>query len=1140
MDGLLNIGVIQPSSSEWASPPVLIRKKDGKVRWCIDYCALNNATIKDAFPLPNISECLDVLGDTMFFSTLDMSSGYYQIPIREEDRDKTAFLTKYGLFEHCRMPFGLCNAPATFQRAMMLVLKGLTWKEVLAYLDDIMILGKSFEDHLNNIIEVFKRFRDRNLKLRAKKCLLFQTEVGFLGKRVSKSGIAVNPDSMETIQNWPIPTDVKEVQRILGMANYHRAHIKDFSHIASPLHGLTKKGVKFEWTNEHQVAFDLLKKALLSSPVLSFPRNSGEPFILDTDASGVAIGAELLQVQDGQEKVISYGSYSLTPAQRNYCTTRKELLAMVRFTRQFRHYLLGRQFYVRTDHNCMTWLMGFKYPTGLLARWLEELSQFDMVVIHRKGIDHGNADALSRIPDKLEYCNFYSPEKALEELPCFPGCKFCERAYRQWSRFGIEVDDVIPLSLSKVPSYQSVRSVRHMLGSEETCDGKGLGETVRPVRRVLGCESPQESLGHSEWIPLPFVRPLALSETQDDDGVHLDRVHTLADIRSAQLKDPDIRDLLIWTESGQQPTQAELQLSSPAVKHFWRSFSLLSVAGGVLYYRWVSELSERLLLIVPDGLKAEVLRLSHDIKLTGHPGVARTLFCLRERYIWYGLRKDCEIYVRACPRCSREKKASKAARGALGVYHAGAPMERLHIDILGPFPKSSKGNRYILMVICQFTKWLEAYPIADQTAEQVAKVVVDNFISRFGIPTMIHTDQGANFTSALFHSVCDLLEIVKTRTSPYRPCSNGQVERYNRTLLQLIRCHLKSSDKWDEDLPLLTSAIRSLPNRQTGFSPNFLMLGREVTHLADLLVPESGSVGDERLGYAENLRSRLRKAHALVREHLQVSQKRQKDQYDLQLRQTKYQLGDVVLRRNDSSKKGHSNKLKPSWKGPFLIVEVLSLVLFRVRGPRKTKILHHDLIKKCHDVELPMWLRWARHKVEEGCLQADSGGDVPWGLNWLFREDPVMTGFDSLNQGSESVVSQAEVAEDDPAVAGSSLELSQEAEVAEDDPAVAGSSVDIKYTWVQCENPHCLKWRKITLEEEGRLGEEPWYCSLNQDLKFSSCDKEEEECESWLDNLEREGLKYNIKDSARTNNQTDVAITRHGRKTKKPARYCEH
>ena len=167
-------------------------------------------TINDAFPLSNISECFDVVRDTMFSSTLDMSSGYYQIPIKEEDRDKMAFLTKYGLFEQCRMHFGLCNAPATFQQAMMLILKGLTWKEVLAYLDDIMILGKSFDDHLNNIIEVLKRFKDRNLKLKAKKCSLFQTEVYFLEKRVSKSGIPVNPESKETIQNWQSEGSTKD------------------------------------------------------------------------------------------------------------------------------------------------------------------------------------------------------------------------------------------------------------------------------------------------------------------------------------------------------------------------------------------------------------------------------------------------------------------------------------------------------------------------------------------------------------------------------------------------------------------------------------------------------------------------------------------------------------------------------------------------------------------------------------------------------------------------------------------------------------------------------------------------------------------------------------------------------------------
>ena len=238
------------------------------------------------------------------------------------------------------MPFGLCNAPATFQRAMSLVLRGLTWNEVLAYLDDIILVGRSFEDHLQTLIKVFQRFRQHNLKLKAKKCHLFQRKVVFLGKLVSDQGISANPENVASVLKWPAPTTVKEVQQFLGVINYHRAHIKKFSEICRPLFAIIKKDADFEWETDHKVAFETLKTALTSSPVLAFPRINDEPFILDTDASEAAIGAELLQVQDGEERVIPYGSYALTPSQRNYCVTRKELLAIVRFTRQFRHYLL--------------------------------------------------------------------------------------------------------------------------------------------------------------------------------------------------------------------------------------------------------------------------------------------------------------------------------------------------------------------------------------------------------------------------------------------------------------------------------------------------------------------------------------------------------------------------------------------------------------------------------------------------------------------------------------------------------------------------------------------------------------------------------------------------------------------------------
>ena len=414
---MLETGVITESSSDWASAPVLVRKKDGSVRYCVDYRSLNKKTVKDLFPLPSISQCLDQLSGNMYFSTLDMASGYWQIEVDPKDRHKTAFITKFGLFEHQRMAFGLCNAPATFQRVIQFVLRGLTWTKLLSYLDDVIILGNDFEDHLSNLEMTLTRFRKYNLKLKPKKCSLFQTETLFLGRIVSAGGVAVNPENVRKVRDWPVPKSVKDVERFLGFLNYHREHIRDYASSTQILYKFTGSKAKFSWGESEQSAFDSLKEILTSAPILAYP-NPSDTFVLDTDASEYAIGAVLSQLQDGKERVICYGSYVLSPEQRKYCVTRKELLAVVRFTRQYRHYLLGREFLLRTDHNSLTWLLRFKYLEGQLARWLEELSQFHMTVLHRPGIKHGNADGLSRIPDEYDFCDCYRAGSELSTLPC--------------------------------------------------------------------------------------------------------------------------------------------------------------------------------------------------------------------------------------------------------------------------------------------------------------------------------------------------------------------------------------------------------------------------------------------------------------------------------------------------------------------------------------------------------------------------------------------------------------------------------------------------------------------------------------------------------------------------------------------------
>ena len=308
LEQMLERGVIEPSASPWASPVVLLQKKDGSTRFCIDYRKVNDATKKDAYPLPRIDATLGTLNGSQWFTTLDLLSGYWQVKICEADRPKTtAFCTTKGLFQFRVMLFGLCNAPATFQRLMDLVLAGLQWSECLVYLDDVIVLGRSFEEHLCSIRSIFERFRQSGLRLKLSKCHFFQQQVKYLGHIISREGIATDPAKTEKVSKWPTPMSKNETQQFLGLVSYYRRFVKDFAHIARPLHPLTERNASFIWTDECQAAFHELRKRLYSMPVLAYPDFS-RSFILDTDASNVGIGAVLSQVdKDGQERVIATG-----------------------------------------------------------------------------------------------------------------------------------------------------------------------------------------------------------------------------------------------------------------------------------------------------------------------------------------------------------------------------------------------------------------------------------------------------------------------------------------------------------------------------------------------------------------------------------------------------------------------------------------------------------------------------------------------------------------------------------------------------------------------------------------------------------------------------------------------------------------
>ena len=455
--------LIREGRGAWSSPVVLVKKKDGSWRFCVDYRRLNEVTSKDAYPLPRIDDSLDALGGSQLFSTLDLTSGYWQVELEESAKEKAAFVTRSGLWEWEVLPFGLTSAPSTFERLMETVLRGLHWKTLLIYLDDIIVFSKDLDTHLERLGEVFNRLAQAGLKLKPSKCTLFNKRVQYLGHVVSDQGVETDESKVQTVRDWPVPRHKSDVRAFLGTCGYYRRFISNYSEISRPLTQLSSTHAQFHWDDSCQHAFETLKQCLMSAPILAYPDYT-LPFVLDTDASDVGCGAVLSQSQNKQERVIAYYSKMFSSEEANYCVTRKELLAIVKALKHFRPQLYGRRFTVRTDHASLVWLLRNPNPTGQLARWIETLSEYDFELIHRKGLKHSNADGLSR-----------------------QQCLDCQQCARLLPKEACLVKSVQPTSSLAVAQLQDLQlgPIYQAVRDGQTCDAKLLSKETQTLADML-------------------------------------------------------------------------------------------------------------------------------------------------------------------------------------------------------------------------------------------------------------------------------------------------------------------------------------------------------------------------------------------------------------------------------------------------------------------------------------------------------------------------------------------------------------------------------------------------------------------------------------------------------------------------------
>ena len=803
---MLDAGVIQPSKSPWSNAVVLVRKKDGRLRFCIDFRRLNSRTEPDSYALPRINEALDELRGMAHFSCLDLISGFWQIPMSAGSRPYTAFTVgNLGFFECLRMPFGLTNAPATFQRCMEEAMGDLNLKICMIYLDDLICYSKTEDEHLDRLRQIFERLRASGLKLKPEKCKFFQSEITYLGHRVSKEGIHPSAENIEAIKKMKVPTTYTEIRSFVNMVGAYRRFIRNFSIIAAPLYehlrgeNAKKKSESLTLSPEAVEAHRKLIDAVTTAPVL-VPADFDKPFRLETDASHKGLGAVLSQKQDSDNKYhpISFGSACLKGSQRNYHSSKLEFFALFwAVTRQFKDYLYWSTFSVRTDNNPLTYINTTAKLDAVGHRWVSELANYRFSLEYVRGKENVVADCLSRnLPDDDDDDTQSKIDTQTADQASTP-----------------ENSDLTALSEEEVKETLCVKD----LGSDERL------EVHDPflVQLRMSIERDEEYLGQ-------------LAKTQ------LTPMHVV-DWVAAQQEDPLIRGIHDWLKRGKKEKLSDSlgpELSrTPEGKECVRNHSRFRLHKGLVYFftlpriqqdneHYIEALDARRAFFVPPEQRNNALRGCHD--MMGHQGRDRTLSLLRERFWWPGMAAQMQEKLRKCERCRVHK--AKASTEELHPIVATAPLDLVHVDYTtietDMEPNKSPKVVNVLVIQDHFTKYLMVRVTPDQTAKTTARFLWEEFFSVFSPPRRLISDQGKTFTSKVVTELCNLLGIEKLTTTAYHPEGNGQVERANQTIFRMIGTLTKDEKAdWPRHLASLTFAYNSTRSAITGYSPHYLMFG---------------------------------------------------------------------------------------------------------------------------------------------------------------------------------------------------------------------------------------------------------------------------------------------------------------------------
>lgn len=795
-ENMMSQGLCRPSKSSWSSPLHIVPKKNGDLRVCGDYRRLNSVTKPDRYPIPRIKDFTYQLAGKQVFSTIDLNRAYAQLPVREEDIEKTAIITPFGLYEFPRMCPGLKNAGQTFQRFIHEVLRGLDF--VYPFVDDLLLAAEDEDSARKNLRIVLERLEEYGITINPAKCVFAKRELTFLGYYVSPEGIKPPEEKIKVISDYPRPKNVEELRRFLGMINYYRENIPNAAAIQAPLHIYlhnthSKKHDKTEvmWNEETYQAFEDCKKCIQEAAYLAHPLHSA-PLGLMCDASDKCAGAVLQQQVDGKWQPLGYFSKKFTPAQQKYSTFDRELQAIYLAMKHFRKVFEGRELIVYTDHKPITYALqkiSSDSETPRRSRQLLFISEFTNDIRHISGRDNIVADALSRI----------------EAITC----------------------------------------------------------------------------------PTPI----------DYDS-----------LARAQEKDATIENLLC---------ESSVQLRKIKVPGMTHSVYCETSTQNVRPY-------------LPTEFRIKAFNAIHNLS---HPGVRTSRKLIQRRYFWPSMNIDVKKWVQACIRCQRSKIHRHTA-SAISNFEPSQRFEHLHVDIVGPLRTSPQGHRYVITMIDRATRWPEAHAAFDITADTVARIVYEEWITRYGCPVRMTTDQGRQFESSLFNALTRLLGIKRIHTSPYHPQSNGMIERWHRCMKTALIARLSTSN-WTEELPTVLLGLRAAIRNDSGVSAAQLTYGQTLTLPGDFFVPSKPSPLD--YSYVEKLRAYINN----FRQALTQSRSNNRAVFVPEDLQTCKE----VFVRVDAVKK----PLQPPYNGPYAVLS-RSEKTFTVQLPGRQAVISVDRLKPAFSI----------------------------------------------------------------------------------------------------------------------------------------------------------------------------------------------